>query len=303
MKITDKPPWTSSKLKKFGSAIREQREQVDSDVSYYEVVRWYGDLASSVREIIKQLDLSSVLGDQIAKVNSRPKTIHTLRQKLIANPHLQLPSIVDLAGVRVEAAMDLDDQDDLAAIIASELNQNFDAAVSDTRSSPHSGYRALHLRARFPAGRVEIQIRTALQSSWANLYETLADNLGREIRYGKLPANSEERSEVEGALRLSASFRTIEERKRVLRRSRMAQDHATEQLEVALMNVLEQLPEGAVVQRNAYTAKLEKCRVDRQAETRNRQIDDATNEKNDQHLIQQMKSMEEFIANRRRKEA
>ncbi|WP_433206860.1 hypothetical protein ACQP1G_20820 [Nocardia sp. CA-107356] len=303
MGITDQPPWTSGKLKKFGNAIRDQREKSDSDVSYNEVIMWYGDLATSVQELIKQIDLSSVLGDQIPQVSSRPKTIHTLRQKLIANPHLQLPSIVDLAGVRVEAAMDLDEQDDLAVTIARELVQDFDAVVSDTRISPHSGYRALHLRARFPAGRVEIQIRTALQSAWANLYETLADNLGREIRYGTLPTNSKDRSEVEKALNLSASFRKIEERKRILRQSHAVQDRAFDELEAALINVLKQLPDNDFVQRSTHTANLEKCRVDREAESRRRQIDGAANDSNDEQLIRKMKSMEEFIARRRRKGA
>lgn len=303
MEITDQPPWTSGQLKKFGNAIRDQREKSDSEVSYNEVVRWYEALAISVRKLIKQIDLSPVLGDQIAEVNSRPKTIHTLRQKLIANPHLQLPSIVDLAGVRVEAAMDLDDQDDLAKIIARELNLDFDTVVSDTRSSPHSGYRALHLRARLPASRVEIQIRTGLQSAWANFYETLADNVGREIRYGALPTNPKERSEVEKALNLSASFRRIEERKQVLRRSRAVHDGAFDDLEAALINVLKQLPNDDFVQRSAHTAQLEKCRVDREAESRKRQIDDAANDSNDQQLIRKMKSMEDFIAKRRRKGA
>lgn len=35
--------------------------------------------------------------------------------------------------------------------------------------------------------RVEIQVRTLLQGLWANIYERLADGLGRGIRYGELP--------------------------------------------------------------------------------------------------------------------
>jgi hypothetical protein len=36
-----------------------------------------------------------------------------------------------------------------------------------------------------PAGRAEIQVRTILQSLWANQYEKLADEVGRGIRYGE----------------------------------------------------------------------------------------------------------------------
>src|SRR5699024_10832968 len=42
---------------------------------------------------------------------------------------------------------------------------------------------AMHLHIYSKAGRAEMQIRTALQSKWANLYETAADVFGRDIRY------------------------------------------------------------------------------------------------------------------------
>jgi ppGpp synthetase/RelA/SpoT-type nucleotidyltranferase len=38
---------------------------------------------------------------------------------------------------------------------------------------------------KLPAGRVEIQVRTILQSMWANINEKLADDAGRGIRYGE----------------------------------------------------------------------------------------------------------------------
>lgn len=41
--------------------------------------------------------------------------------------------------------------------------------------------------------RAEIQIRTRLQGLWANVYEKLADAFGREIRYGLLPDDAEQR--------------------------------------------------------------------------------------------------------------
>jgi len=50
------------------------------------------------------------------------------------------------------------------------------------------GYRAVHVIA-FPEGvPVEIQVRTLWQHEWAELFEKLADRVGRRIRYGDPPA-------------------------------------------------------------------------------------------------------------------
>ena len=50
------------------------------------------------------------------------------------------------------------------------------------RAQP-GGYRALHLVIYSTAGIVELQLRTLLQSEWANTFEKLADKTGRRIRY------------------------------------------------------------------------------------------------------------------------
>jgi ppGpp synthetase/RelA/SpoT-type nucleotidyltranferase len=50
------------------------------------------------------------------------------------------------------------------------------------------GYRAVHVIA-FPEGvPIEIQVRTLWQHEWAELFEKLADRVGRGIRYGEAPA-------------------------------------------------------------------------------------------------------------------
>jgi hypothetical protein len=57
--------------------------------------------------------------------------------------------------------------------------------VIDRRLKPVQGYRAVHIVA-FPDGfPIEVQVRTRLQHDWAELFEKLADVLGRGIRYGE----------------------------------------------------------------------------------------------------------------------
>ncbi len=194
MDIDSVPPWSNKELKRLGKAIREGRE---SDLDYNEVVLWYAQLASIVQGLIGAMEFEAILGGRVPSISARAKTIDTLRQKLIAHPTWQLPSIVDVAGVRVEVDMTLTEQDRVAKLIAAELRQEFSMCASDTRDRPHSGYRALHLRATFPAGRVEIQVRTRVQGEWANTYEQVADIVGREIRYGASPNDSTERRIVE----------------------------------------------------------------------------------------------------------
>src|SRR5699024_2188125 len=56
--------------------------------------------------------------------------------------------------------------------------------IDDILESPHNGYRAVHLRiTSSEAGRVEVQLRTLLQTAWANAYEKAGDIAGRSIRY------------------------------------------------------------------------------------------------------------------------
>lgn len=118
------------------------------------------------------------------RVGSRAKIEDTLVEKLQRHPNWKLDAIQDIAGVRVDADLHLGEQTTLAREIASHFGAD-ESAIYDLRDGSHAGYRAVHVRLRRPAGRVEIQVRTILQSLWANLYEKLADDVGRGIRYGE----------------------------------------------------------------------------------------------------------------------
>ncbi|WP_249399783.1 GTP pyrophosphokinase [Corynebacterium qintianiae] len=118
-------------------------------------------------------------------LTSRVKTKATLLQKLRRMSETPLTNIHDIAGIRFDCDLTLTEQTKVAKAFAEgfEMSGAKKVEVKDLRNSPHSGYRAVHLHIRFEAGRAEMQIRTALQSKWANLYEEAADILGRGIRY------------------------------------------------------------------------------------------------------------------------
>lgn len=109
--------------------------------------------------------------------------------------------------------MTLDEQDGVVNAIAGVFNHDLERSVHDLRKNPHSGYRAVHIWLRLPT-RVEVQVRTHLQGEWANMYESLADVLGREIRYGGYPQIPQARKAVESLQQLSITAITELERLR-----------------------------------------------------------------------------------------
>jgi ppGpp synthetase/RelA/SpoT-type nucleotidyltranferase len=119
-------------------------------------------------------------------VSSRIKNTGTIIEKL-GRPGASLHTIQDLAGMRI--VMDGSGrlaQDSLVARL-SDLFEDSARPVKqiDRRADPRSGYRAVHLIVHVNDVPVEIQVRTELQHEWAELFEKLADRLGRGIRYGE----------------------------------------------------------------------------------------------------------------------
>jgi ppGpp synthetase/RelA/SpoT-type nucleotidyltranferase len=169
---------------------------------------WHAELCSRVASEISDREWASYRGD--FDVTARAKTIDTLRDKLIRQPNLHLNQVQDLAGVRIDLDCNLDQQ----TALAEEIKEFFGAAraeIKDIRLTPHSGYRAVHVWLRLPAGRVEIQIRTRGQSVWANTYERLGDYAGRHIRYGESHDDQEIQSLVEHLQSASEQLAALED--------------------------------------------------------------------------------------------
>ncbi|MCG2801278.1 MAG: hypothetical protein L6311_04165 [Cellulomonas sp.] len=183
------PTWGSRQLRRLGDALRDGIDVPHDGPTYYDVIAHYDDLAVSIQECLRALDWESLLvGREAPEITSRAKTISTLQDKLRRDPATPISSVQDIAGVRFEASMTLEEQDIVASAICDAFDQPAER-IHDLRAGAHSGYRAVHVWLRLPQGRVEVQIRTHLQGAWANLYEALADLAGRDIRYGTLPAD------------------------------------------------------------------------------------------------------------------
>lgn len=195
-------PWSTSELRRLSHHIRDGKAQREGDPSYSDVMLWYNDLAAAVQKKISSLDWPPLLLDRPFEVTSRPKTIDTLREKLQRDHATPLQSVQDIAGVRFEAEMSLDEQDAVVHAICGVFDHDPADAVRDMRYAPHSGYRGVHIWLRLPS-RVEVQVRTHLQGMWANTYESAADVFGRHIRYGRYPDDVMDKNIVEGLQRIS----------------------------------------------------------------------------------------------------
>lgn len=195
----ESPTWSQNELRALGKALRDGTAPPTKAPEYEDVLAWYLDFAGDVLQYLESLDWSP-LGLKVAPGTSRPKTMGTLIEKLQRNHSTPLQNVGDLAGVRIDADMILSVQtafaDSVEKIIGDEVGPE-NVFIEDLRGGEHSGYRAVHVLAKYPAGRCEIQLRTRLQSAWANAYELLAMIVGRGIRYGESPEDPSARKLVE----------------------------------------------------------------------------------------------------------
>lgn len=150
-------------------------------------------------------DRSEILGDAVERVrnelglspSSRVKTTGTILDKLRRNGGGWLRDIQDLGGMRIVGDFDRRGQDqhvaDLVALFAGAARP---PKVIDRRLEPVQGYRAVHVIVFPQRVPIEIQVRTRWQHEWAEVFEKLADLLGRGIRYGEPPARPVDTEEV-----------------------------------------------------------------------------------------------------------
>lgn len=178
-------PWSNKQMEILAQYLRDDVASPEGAPAYDDVMIWYDELAAEVHGIVQAMPWKTILPYSHSEVDItyRAKTIDTLRDKLNRLSSGPLNNIVDIAGVRVDAEMTLREQDAVAAAIAWAFGMDPAKAVKDLRVEHHNGYRAVHVHLKIRRAMAEVQVRTQLQSKWANTYERLGDLAGRGIRY------------------------------------------------------------------------------------------------------------------------
>ena len=115
----------------------------------------YEEVINSIRKAI-----------QLEPSGRRAKSTSSIIEKL-RRESIRLSQMQDIAGCRF-VVKDILAQDKVVEEIRNSLT---DAVIIDRRNRPSHGYRAVHIVATAVNRPVEIQVRTELQHSWAQLSE------------------------------------------------------------------------------------------------------------------------------------
>lgn len=155
----------------------------------------------SLQELLLSIDESLAIAADLVcdrlgyESTSRIKTVGTILDKLRRQGGSILKSMQDMAGMRIVSDCDRHGQDRIVGKLI-QLFAEFGSPspkLVDRRTHPSHGYRAVHVIVYVDGAPVEIQVRTKLQHEWADLFEKLADRVGRGIRYGEPPEHWRDR--------------------------------------------------------------------------------------------------------------
>jgi ppGpp synthetase/RelA/SpoT-type nucleotidyltranferase len=174
-------PLTKSQIERLGVRLVESAMPATADLELlHEILGMYSEVLATAVERVR--------GGAGVSPTSRIKNTGTILEKLRRNGGHGLKSIQDLAGMRIVVRADRPGQDAVVQQLVDVFGEDpRPPKVVDRRAAPVHGYRAVHVIA-FPEGLpVEIQVRTPWQHEWAELFEKLADRVGRGIRYGEPP--------------------------------------------------------------------------------------------------------------------
>lgn len=168
--------FSKSEIDRLGERIRASDELARADLEALQA--WRGEREAALIHVERTL---TALGFH---TTSRLKTHNTIVEKLRRERSLDLSRVQDIAGCRIVVRGGRSEQDQTVE----QITGYFPASrVIDRRVKPSSGYRAVHLVVTVDGWPVEIQVRTALQDAWAQVFEQFADMYGRPLRYGGPP--------------------------------------------------------------------------------------------------------------------
>ena len=175
--------WSRNKVKRLGKSLAAGSPLPENSE---QIMNWYHNLAIQTARAAEEFARGLFELDQSPTyLNSsfRLKSTSTIADK-INRTNIQLSTMWDFAGARLTANVLHDDLRRLSSQLQEHLEAHgFKTDEKDYIDDPQRGYRALHVLITGSAGNVELQLRTLLQSEWANTFEKLADITGRKIRY------------------------------------------------------------------------------------------------------------------------
>lgn len=167
--VSSMPPKISgTQLNKLGDRLSSPGPISDDDYAMLGLVaQIYQAVLDKVEEKLQALGYQAT---------TRVKTTGTLVDKLRRSPHLKLKTIHDVAGARIVIDGNRREQDQVAERIMEAFAECPKAPeLIDRREKPSHGYRAVHIVVYEDSIPVEIQIRTKLQDTWAQITEKLGD--------------------------------------------------------------------------------------------------------------------------------
>lgn len=215
-------PMSKSALDRLGGKLATDDSAVPDDEldQLAEVVRAYQVVLDDVKAQLVTLGFEPT---------TRVKTTGTLIEKLRREHGMRLSRVQDLAGARILVPGRREQDEARDRICGHFTAADCPCRVVDRRENPSHGYRAVHVIVQADGIPVEVQIRTELQDSWAQIVERLADRWGRGLRYGKGPDDPDaelriaglvttRRAVVSTLMDLSESVKVVEEGRAALGR-------------------------------------------------------------------------------------
>ena len=140
-------------------------------------------------------------------LSRRLKRLPTIEDKLRRLPEMKLATMQDIGGCRAVLKTQEQIQRVVERFCANSLRRNGRPdKIRDYVASPKtSGYRAIHIYTRYHGRRIEVQLRTRAQDSWAKMVEDVTSKTGVDFKNGDGP------EEVHGQLRRLSTLLSMRE--------------------------------------------------------------------------------------------
>ena len=170
-----------NQINKAGKIILSAREGKEYDSAMQKINEWRTLHLPALETL--QVEVTSLLkskGITFSLVSKRLKRISSIIYKLDLNPEMGLGGMQDIGGLRI-VLDDINILKTVHSILLNNIPKSFDLIkVMDYVLYPKdSGYRSIHFMYKYKStesdsndARVELQIRTKLQHSWAMAVET-----------------------------------------------------------------------------------------------------------------------------------